>query len=1853
MKKMKKLLSVVLAVVLALSAFSVMGLAAITPVQTVDNLKALDAYSDYGQVTRLSTEERASIIQDALDALLNKMNLNMGTLFSLAGISITIDLSSVDALCKTVDGLKDTLNNTLVKIAMGVVDLGIIESVSLDTWNTGIDRAGDSQLTLFSELFELLGANKTVIANIIKTGTLNLGIINLGDMSAVTDIIGDLPGLVKGLVFPMLERWDDTLTEIKAYDTAAKGNGGVESTLNTFVKNLFKNDMSITTVKYDVNGNMTSNHTKMPIVTSAPGTPSANSMRCVYVVNGTTPGSVMTVYHIVDEAEAKTLAKTPDKVNGSPAAYTYFKEAQTYVMSQEVEGSSTYVWKATDEWGNTWSLKWYDDNSPFLPGMDFEVDLANISAGDLLYKMIPVVFENMAPVVLNGSIKKVLAELFAAKFAYVGQVGDDTVEALPDSSDPFFTQEQGEYLWEWSDYKVINGNHYYRFEDQIFAGDISNVNNYFSIINWDYEITGDFMNEFVPSSASSADTRILQNVNNFLIKVAETVLVEEALGYTDTQGITSNWTRPAFVKGDNSNLVNNIKMMAQAFIELAPMHIFGSDYATNPHCYYVMLTSDDNDTVLTGIAAQLVDIIMPSMTLPTADELIADNTKVGAILAAAVREFAAYLTPEYNYDALIYADFGTTEEDPVKSFVSGKDSDYWFDVCLTMGINAGFEYLRAFADMGEGTSTWESFVAASGYKVDGGAYTEADLKLDQTVNYWEGMVDYIVDWGLSDDFEWSWKFEKLVNTTSLNINLATIENPWQKIQTVLQDILPVDEILTVEPAEGEYKIEHWLREDLILGIVDLNWGHLINTIQFNGSKNYFRNANILDQLAPLVKGIVNSIFKKVGGGSFAFIPSAMTDFDTLANQTNIATLVENLLDALTTAYNNGVLDVVFPFINFILGWKTDPQVLAEPAIWTTFRDGNDYAFQWSGNGVYPNMDSAQTQIHFLNSSSGMLEIHRNSSVEDHEYAIQIKSVTSDATVNSLTFDYGDGYASPYETIDIKVGGKYNGQETVTVTIAYSYIGKDGSDIGGTLYTSVTFLISDLYEDAQVATSDSKLDGGITWETQIAGYNKYIFSEDIYGAIVNSTNTFKYKNSVTGNTPFKQYEAPDLSIEVDPTPDNKCNNDTYWDAVDYPSYDQYAKTKEYFTYRTRDESGWPDKIEASLGSWTGATGQFYKAVKGADYDYPIGIYAFQPVSVQYDGEAVYQQVFIHYDNYGIDEVYSANAGNGYNAHQGVDEATYNEYNAAWKDIVKLATYPMMTEANNNAAHDYVKVIMPQIEPAMERFEAAKEAYETALAEAQASGASDADIPQMILDLKAVIDDDYLVGDAEEGREINFQDVEFYEYFNYNDVKVKGEELYRTYLAPEVMDTYYILNSGIRQAELDLVIDAEPNANKAAAIEATKLVNSEDAINASILAHEEWKQPVNKELYVDDLASRIEYYEQFVKIEANREANDHLYFLEQELAHVYAQNLKEDYFESVSWYRFATALAAAEAVVDGSDPYASLNSRIYDVKYNLMTAYKQLLLKRDSLIEAGGTADLLANIEIAEGIFAMDYDELVLSDIALEKGLTVEDALGHLLQGLGYYYQAIYSENDEEVKTGEKNVGDLKYNADGSPMMFNLYADSAYEYADNDRPNKQGNQAKVDACNANLEACIDYFVLAEAEPNTLMLKEDAPFEAIIDLDNNIDGEFTGTVYGFDTLGWNDAYEVDGTIADFLTTAYGDDYLEVIEADGGETTGTIINVLDENGDVVESYVYIYFGDVNGDGLVDNGDSVYMDTYGLMFEGIDDLIQMMASDVNGDGMIDNADSVYTDTYGLMFEGMPTQYEIAEMAVCNYYEFL
>ncbi len=1831
MNKMKKLLSVVLAVVLALSAFSVMGSAAVTKYQTVDDLKALDAYSPYGQVTRLSTEERASIVQDFLDTVLPGLGINMGEVFNVLGLSITIDLSSVDRLCYSLDTVKDTLSNGLASIAMGIVNLGVLEQLNMDSWNTGIDRAGDSQLTLFAELFELL-SNNTGLVNSILTDGLDLGLVGglIGgglDLSSINEMVTDLPSLVKGLVFPLIERWDDSLALIKTYDTRVKGDGNVENTLAERVQKLFSDNMSITTVKYDANGNMTSEHTvwKNTATGSAAPTASNNSLRYYYQINGTT----MQSYHIVDAEEAEALAKDNDDSN-NVAAYNYIKENQIYRLEQEVPGSATYVWKAyeVDKDGNVvkdaegndkylGTLKYYNDDSQFLKGFDasqIKLNDANVSAGDLLYTFIPTVFDKLATVVLNGSVKKALAEFFGAKFSYVGKAGpdgDDAVLAL--GNEAIFADEQGEYVFEWSDYAIVNGVHYYRYLDDLYVADLSATNNYFDVINWNFEITGDFMNEFVPSSDNNVTDRLLLNLNNFLIKVADTVLVDSVMTEDSLSGDTAQWTKPDFVTGSNSNLIPNIKALAQTFVKLAPQHIFGSDYETNPRCYYDLLVAEENDTVLTGIAAQLVDILMPSMTLPAADDILASGAKVGAILAAAVREFAAYLAPEYNFDALIYTDFG--ENDGGKNFVTGVDSEYWFDVILTMGINVGFEYLRAFADMGEGTTEWNSFVAYSGYGVDGKTYAAGTTR--EALNAeWEGMLDYVVDWALDKDYEWTWKMENLVEVDGLTIDMTTAQDPFVKIQKILEAILPVDEILTVEPAEGETKFEHWLRQDLILGIVDLEWDHLINTIQFNGPNKYFRNGDILQQLANLVKGIVNSLLDKVGGGDYKLIPDAVTDFDSLASQANIRTLAVGLVGKLYTAYNNKLLDTVLPILNFFLGWKTDPQEIADPEIWTSFRDGNDYAFQYNvatGGAI----DSASTMIKILNNSAGMLETHRNSDVTDHAYDIQIKSVTSDATVNKLTFTYGDGngLVSPYETLDIKIGGTYNGEEAATITIAYDYVGKDGQAIGGTQYTSYTVLFSNQYEDANISGRWENDD-----DDDYAGtddFGRYQFTKDIYNTVVNYQARIFYVGSTFSN--------PSRNLGTIATPDYS-GGDCDGNGRTYYYMTEPAST--YFDFRAGDaDAGWKTTLSKDGGD---SYGYLYKAKAGvtADTEFPYGDYYMGRIAVGYGSDnKTYEIDFIYYNDYNIYDIYLENQWNGYNANQGVDAAIYNEYNAAWRDIVKYATYPMMTEANGHASTDYVATIQPHIPAAIERFEAAKEAYETALADAQASASAEADkLPSYITALQEEIDNDFM-----NGKEINFQDYEFYEYFNYNDVKTAAEELYRTYLRPEIMDTYYILNSGIREAELNNVIANAANTTIAEAIKASRLQNDQAAIDASVVAHDEWVMPVTTRLHADDFTSRLGYYKTFLNA-ANREDADHMYFLEKEIAFVEAQGLIAEDYEAVTWGRYADALAEAKAVAAGTDEFSDFNSRIYDVKYNLMVAYKQLLAKADSLIEAGGTADLLTTIDKANEILAMDFDSIELSEVALEKGLTKEKALGHLIEGLGYYYE------------GE----------DG--YTYNLYADSALEYADNDRPNKQANQAKVDAANANLEACIAYFAVEEepAEPNTLVLNENAPFEAYIDYDNNVGGEYTGTIYGFDTLGWNDNFEADGAIADFVTTAYGDDYLEVIvpEDAGVETTGTVVNVLDEEGNVVESYIYIYYGDVDMDGLIGASDAGMAENYEIMYEGFDNLYQFMAGDLDGDAMPGASDAGIMENYEIMYEGMPFQADVgAGVYGCIVYE--
>ena len=169
----------------------------------------------------------------------------------------------------------------------------------------------------------------------------------------------------------------------------------------------------------------------------------------------------------------------------------------------------------------------------------------------------------------------------------------------------------------------------------------------------------------------------------------------------------------------------------------------------------------------------------------------------------------------------------------------------------------------------------------------------------------------------------------------------------------------------------------------------------------------------------------------------------------------------------------------------------------------------------------------------------------------------------------------------------------------------------------------------------------------------------------------------------------------------------------------------------------------------------------------------------------------------------------------------------------------------------------------------------------------------------------------------------------------------------------------------------------------------------------------------------------------------------------------------------------------------------------------------------------------------------------------------------------------------------------------------------------------------------------------KPNTLVLNENAPFEAVIDYVNC--GDYTGAIYGFDTLGYNDDGVVDGAIADFLSTAYGDDYLEVVINDSGiETTGTIINVLDEEGNAVETYVYIYFGDLDDDGAIGAADAAVAEFFEMNYYGFDVLYQFMAADIDGDAAVGAADSAVMEFFEMNYFGLPYQADTGAMVASN-----
>ena len=1511
MKKSTKLLSVILAVVMIFSTMSVMAFAAKTKYQTSDNLTALDAYSPDGAVTRLSTEERMSVVFDFLDVTLAAANINMGEVINTAGLRLVIDLRSVNALCGTIDSAQALLNNGLVKLVKGL--LGIVKDANLKNWKSGMTREKNAQLDIVNGIATLLNDNAGLVKKVINDGKLDVGIIgNFVDISGVNKYLSDLPGMLKGLVYPMFARVDDDMELINTYSTTTENP-------DTLIKNVLINAMSkpqsYTSYKEDASGNCISNHIALPKSVEA-------GLRDYYVKGSDSKGAYIEVFEY--DTAKKTYVSQDEK---------YYKTEET-----DMEGNGTGVYVYTNASGE--NVKYYVKDSYFLPSLATSgkvSEIFNLDSNTLvsaLYQIAPYVFKDLAPVVLNGSVKMLLAQWFGAEKTelFGGKASEATavLAKLPSDVKAFYSKAAGAYNWEWSDFTIgSDGNGYYRLvskdglTETWLKFDMSTANSFAKLINWNYTISGDFVDEFMPTAANDGSvtasaagyTTVLAALNDFVGKAIDTML-------SDTAKAAINWT-----KGDNSNLVPNLRKALQYVAAYNPEYLFGTGYETVYAGYYdtVVDKSASNQDVVTALGAIGVKALMPQIILPSAAELKGQN--VTALLACVIRELATQFVPTYNYDALIYADYNS------KTLVKGKNSGYWLDVIFTMGTDIGMKYLSKLADLGSDKAGGYQFKASKTYKL-------ADF--EKNTRAWEDTIDWIIDWALTSDNEWCWKFQKLINTDGLDLDLATAQDPWVKLDKILRDVLPVEKIINETAADGKTFLETVLREDIIDRLLNLDVSKLLGTNSVTGILNIPANSTLrTEAMYPAVFRIVRELLNKVLGkvcGNTALIADSYNSIDAILQKSSIADLAEKLISGIAYAVQKGgLLDVALPFVNFFLGWTTNAQSYAEPKL-TIDKGTLNYVQLTNGQ--------MNTTLKVTNASAGMLLKHGDT--YDHPYVLTLKSVTVNG---EEMLKSGATELSPYESTDVTLNAAVPTDSLVKVTAVYSFTFKDGTAYNGDI-TSTTFEYA-TNDATDVGTAWSKEDKktsiydvvkmkgetttdylvtnasalasaisniAVTWTNQrdtdckftngsISGFDSSIFeSSGQAEALVSNSFNFPKESSISVN-PLRV--KSDVDVETVPSASSF--------ALGNSSVTVYGK------YRRQDGTL---TMTAPFGTLYYYNGTNIKKVVDSEFK-------ANRDSSKYPAEA------------------------------------WNTYWTALTAAAKLVYGPFRKANLGNYSDDNLTAAITALETAVKALDTANTT--------PTSGSATVTPAPIEAALKAAGD-------------INYQNFDLYAYWAYEKAMKAGNAIIDAYKGP-VAPEKYIDGSSLSEAEITAIAN-KANATYKSAIVASMKAPSIEAQNAYMDAVKAYKAPSYSELEVLNSAKNIAWYASFLKGAA---VTTQKQFLDKEIKAAKAQGYKEADYTAGSYARYTKALAAAEALNANAK---ALQSEVFDVKYELEIAQRALMPKSASALEAGAYTELEAVIAQAKSIFT--ENSAYTFDASKADGLTETEAYAKLVSVLGYEY-----------------------------------------------------------------------------------------------------------------------------------------------------------------------------------------------------------------------------------------------------------
>ena len=882
-----------------------------------------------------------------------------------------------------------------------------------------------------------------------------------------------------------------------------------------------------------------------------------------------------------------------------------------------------------------------------------------------------------------------------------------------------------------------------------------------------------------------------------------------------------------------------------------------------------------------------------------------------------------------------------------------------------MGTDIGMKYLSKLADLGSDKDGGYQFKASKTYEL-------ADF--EKNTRAWEGTIDWIIDWALTSDNEWCWKVQKLINTDGLDLNLATAQDPWVKLDKIIRDVLPVEKIINETAADGKTFLETVLREDIIDRLLNLDVSKLLGTNSVTGILNIPANSTLrTEAMYPAVFRIVRELLNKVLGkvcGNTALIADSYNSLNAILQKGAIADLAEKLILGIAYAVKSGgLLDVALPFVNFFLGWTTNAQSYAEPKL--TIDKG-------TLNYVQLKNGQMNTTLKVTNASAGMLLKHGDT--YDHPYMLTLKSVTVNDTEMLKS---GEKKLSPYESTDVALKATVSTDSLVKVTAVYSFTFKDGTAYNGDI-TSTTF---------EYATNDTADTVGSAWSKEDKKTNFYdvvkMKGETTTDYLVSSASALA---SAISNIAVTWTNQRDTNCKFNASSVSAYNS-TYFESSGQ------AEALAGQEFLTGDPNGIvtvnPLRLKSDVDAATVPSGATYAlgnssvTVWGKHNRREGTLTMTAPFGTLYYYNAMPIKSL-------VDSEFKANRDS-----SKYPAEAWNTYWTALTAAAKLVYGPFRKANLGNYSDDNLTAAITALETAVKALDTASTT--------PTSGSATVTPAPIEAALKAAGD-------------INYQNFDLYAYWAYEKAMKAGNAIIDAYKGP-VAPEKYIDGSSLSEAEITAIAN-KANATYKSAIVASMKAPSTEAQNAYMDAVKAYKAPSYSELEILNSAKNIAWYASFLKGAA---VTTQKQFLDKEIKAAKAQGYKEADYTAGSYARYTKALAAAEALNANAK---ALQSEVFDVKYELEIAQRALMPKSASALEAGAYTELEAVIAQAKSIFT--ENSAYTFDASKADGLSKTEAYAKLISVLGYEY------TDEKGNTANLYSGSAENYAANDRFYSNVVA-----------------------------------------------------------------------------------------------------------------------------------------------------------------------------------------------------------------------